>query len=933
MHVEHSRAGELPASRWMLAIVPSLAAALVTGVRWCAVLFLLLLLLLPSHAWAAADCGFRAHRARGMAAAPQVMFPAVPEPGGPAEGLQCPGFLESQSCCEALPMQRVTALLQYSLEHDRGLIKGFERILPTVENTLEVVSSTASVANCASLAEAMLRPRLDAVRLMAERVTEAFETVEHLVLSGLCSYCFPEEEGASFRVTAQDGPAARRLSALSIQMEVTQDALRKSDAELLALDPDHRCIPAYLAGLLAGTSVGDYVSAGLKSRSGGEGADADEASVEAMSNGVEAVARQRRWPLDRRRLNAGFAQEALLHLDDDFFEVTARLLGSMIGPPSRLVHQAQLLAMTLEKKYHWSSIHPVARLFWGLAGEKESDNQAIARGESAVPPPWPFINGRPPEDETDDPGAAFGLVVLISNRTEEQLVDDLVDRLEGSRALFLEDTCGDALEALGSGCHGGGREQARCLRPVHATRIQELTASREATRRPRAAWRRHATTRSVAHSAWALATSQWGAACTAWVADLRPGHACPDTIPLAEAALAVPGARLRLVEHPQELFGLDVVAPAFQETSDAGASRPLSRISTGAAGLHRAWAPDTPLETRLAEYIEFHRRGVEALASSSTAEAPPVLLYSCQPFAQCGGHGDRLNGIATAFLLAVLTRRVFLLDSESPLPLQMFLAPRLIDWRVRGSMLATAGLRHHSYHDKRRQFEADIGALKAYDDPVLVLTMNYRMIRSLVEAPALRAEATELGLPEHSPPFLIAEIFDILFAPSPVLQHETRELRAALGGLEDGRFIAVHLRTGDVAWDPARHGKSELASFLDCARHAEAELGLPPGPETPWLLATDSSEVAAAAAGTGEARSGKLRVPGAGGRVHIDRSDLGETIEGAAANYAEWLLFGRAAGAVLSRSFFGETAAEVGRLRFAYFAPGGGCVRMELSSS
>ena len=27
-------------------------------------------------------------------------------------------------------------------------------------------------------------------------------------------------------------------------------------------------------------------------------------------------------------------------------------------------------------------------------------------------------------------------------------------------------------------------------------------------------------------------------------------------------------------------------------------------------------------------------------------------VYSCQPFAQCGGHGDRLNGIITVFLLA-----------------------------------------------------------------------------------------------------------------------------------------------------------------------------------------------------------------------------------------------------------------------------------------
>merc|ERR1711956_146103 len=105
----------------------------------------------------------------------------------------------------------------------------------------------------------------------------------------------------------------------------------------------------------------------------------------------------------------------------------------------------------------------------------------------------------------------------------------------------------------------------------------------------------------------------------------------------------------------------------------------------------------------------------------------------------------------------------------------------------------------------------------------------------------------------------------------------------------------------------------------------EEELGL----ELPWLLATDS---AAEAAESSFALSGKLRVPGTRGRVHIDRSEVGETVDGAAANYAEWVLFGRAAASILSRSFFGETAAEIGRIQFAYFAPGGSCVRMDLTS-
>merc|ERR1740121_1698993 len=195
---------------------------------------------------------------------------------------------------------------------------------------------------------------------------------------------------------------------------------------------------------------------------------------------------------------------------------------------------------------------------------------------------------------------------------------------------------------------------------------------------------------------------------------------------------------------------------------------------------------DTPLSVRLADYIEFHRQGVAALRADPAADVR-VLVFSCQPFAQCGGHGDRLNGIVTAFLLAVLTRRVFLIDSESPLPLQVLLAPRLIDWRVRGGILATAGLRQHSYHDKRRQFEADLSSLATYAENVLVINANLRLLRMMFEAPALREAAVSIGLPTHAPQFFVAEVFDLLFTPSPVLHHELAVLRSQLGSPQDGR--------------------------------------------------------------------------------------------------------------------------------------------------
>ncbi|CAK0839584.1 unnamed protein product, partial [Prorocentrum cordatum] len=836
---------------------------------------------------------------------------------GPIEGLACPGFVAGASCCRALPAQRAHAWLQHTLQHHREQLSSLESVVSGVAEAFH------ADGECAALREELLQTRLAVARFVAAQASEGQAMVEHLVTSGLCAYCFRQDEASEYSMASQDGPSERALAMLAVGLQGAHQGLLDNDWDVLRRDPGRKCVPEYLATFQEGCSVGGRVAHTLlgHGRSVLEAASADGGTAEAVRASVHAIARLRRWGLERRLLSPEFAEEAAESFHEDFQEAADRLLTFLMSPAARLMHQLQILALSMD--YRRSSDSPAAGLLWN---------------PFALPGPAPAQDPAPPPRAAAaaggaDPGAAFGTVVLISNRTAEDTVDRLLELLAGPRVLFLEDVCGAALEALGYGCHSGGAAQARCLRPSHATRILRTVAPRDAEQRPHAAWRRHAATRTVAHTAWALAAAAWGPGCEAWLMDLRAddGSACGGAAPLAEAAASVPGARLRVVRDAAAFLGLPTAGGRPSEGAAPPAAARGGEPQESAAAAGAAFADGVPLATRLAAYADFHQRGVELMSNGSTDV--PVLVYSCQPFAQCGGHGDRLNGIVTAFFLAVLTRRVFLLDSESPVPLQLLLEPRALDWRVRGGTPVTAALRHLSYHDKRRQFQADIERLAAYPDNMLVISMNYRMIRSLFEAPALRGAAEELALPASAPPFLVAEVFDTLFAQSPALMQEMRRLRAALGGLEDRRFVAVHLRTGDVAWDPARHGAEELEHFLGCARAAEAELGLPGGLETPWLLATDSAEVAARAAETPEGISGKLRIPPSVGRVHIERSDLAGTLEGAGPNLAEWLLFGRAAAAVLSRSYFGETAAEVGRVPAAYFAPGGACVRTDLSSS
>merc|ERR1712087_920964 len=106
---------------------------------------------------------------------------------------------------------------------------------------------------------------------------------------------------------------------------------------------------------------------------------------------------------------------------------------------------------------------------------------------------------------------------------------------------------------------------------------------------------------------------------------------------------------------------------------------------------------------------------------------------------------------------------------------------------------------------------------------------------------------------------------------------------------------------------------------------AEKEMRLPR--TTPYVVHTDNAE------GIPKylLESGKLRLPPSSGRVHVDRSDIAPAVEGFQGAFAEWFLVSQAKAVVLSRSYFGETAAEMGRVRHAYFVSG--CVQTDLSSS
>jgi hypothetical protein len=57
-----------------------------------------------------------------------------------------------------------------------------------------------------------------------------------------------------------------------------------------------------------------------------------------------------------------------------------------------------------------------------------------------------------------------------------------------------------------------------------------------------------------------------------------------------------------------------------------------------------------------------------------------VFIYSCTNGQICGGLADRMIGMVSVFMLAVLTNRSFAIEVDQPSPLQDFLSPNEYDW-------------------------------------------------------------------------------------------------------------------------------------------------------------------------------------------------------------------------------------------------------------
>lgn len=89
---------------------------------------------------------------------------------------------------------------------------------------------------------------------------------------------------------------------------------------------------------------------------------------------------------------------------------------------------------------------------------------------------------------------------------------------------------------------------------------------------------------------------------------------------------------------------------------------------------------DQPFSPWVQEYISFHQ---SSIINGRLTDNARYIIYQCKDGpVVCGGVGDRIIGMIKMFYLAMITRRVLLIDADFPVPLQVVLSPAHIEWNV-----------------------------------------------------------------------------------------------------------------------------------------------------------------------------------------------------------------------------------------------------------
>ncbi|BGP58239.1 hypothetical protein JCM8202_002810 [Rhodotorula sphaerocarpa] len=298
--------------------------------------------------------------------------------------------------------------------------------------------------------------------------------------------------------------------------------------------------------------------------------------------------------------------------------------------------------------------------------------------------------------------------------------------------------------------------------------------------------------------------------------------------------------------------------PAF----DRGSRTKWTDLSTQAEQGHAGKCQGS---TWLQDYATMHAK---MLAGK---QEPKFISYHCEQGMNCGGLGDRLLGMTSAFFFGLVTKRAFLAEWQSPVPLDVIFDSPHIDWsyssyapeqhpvfgqkRLAAAAASAADL--DIIHFDRLAVDATFGIQSwnpkpdrpltpgfeqrdiAYQSPWIKFFSNRGMVYRSFKYKHLQKTIARLGLQDSNAFSCISEY---LFKPKPAALDLITQYTSVMA-LPTVFSVGIHVRTGDQSMKDAEYDKVNTVkrhiAFFRCAREL-GETYARPDQRVVFYLVTDS---------------------------------------------------------------------------------------------
>jgi hypothetical protein len=229
----------------------------------------------------------------------------------------------------------------------------------------------------------------------------------------------------------------------------------------------------------------------------------------------------------------------------------------------------------------------------------------------------------------------------------------------------------------------------------------------------------------------------------------------------------------------------------------------------------QTWKLSSRHEQRMRRLDDQYRSLVNLSALKTNPRSTRTMIYSCQSF--CGGWGDRLRGILSVYILALLSERHFMIDMTYPCDLFQVVRLNAINWthvhpsssqrnrtRLTINTMASWQTAYRQQISKTIESTDFVQTWSSYDDVYLSTNSDYMTLALVNPHMSNRSRMLLDRLPASHATMqrLFPLLFELLFRPSGLVEQKVDMI---LGSVYRQHLICLHVRIGKNPTNPYDH--------------------------------------------------------------------------------------------------------------------------------